>query len=670
VIPAGRQHRQCLRNGRLDTLLLLLFLCGGLATRAVAQEEIAPFKLSDVSADLTIGYTLDDREVGDFFTRSYIWEERLDIRTTSYVYHPALLEMEIGFGPLLVQGGYNSDDGGNNSNDTLFNYDANFHFLERKSYPFTLYMRRDHPEVATGTLGRFLTRTDEFGAFGTIRPPLTPVYVFWDAAHWTANGSGFGSTVDETVDRASLRTTLPYLEGQTVSLNLNLSDRESASGSPGLPIQESKIENFGAELSGKNLFGSRRNVRLDQVLRLQQQNTLTNTFTEIETLGYAGNLNWMHSKAANSYANYAYTDQERTETWTKSQLFNAGTQYQFQNGVAIGGSGNFSSDEDPAFQRDRTGGQLDARYATELPFGALGMSASVGLERTDQESDSDTAQVFDEPHELVGVAPVRLDRDFVIVDTVVVTNVAQTQTFIEGLDYRLVTIGSTTTIERIATGSIIDGETVLVSYEYATGGTAEYDTLLQSVAANLGFFGKVNVYVRWNDVTNDVRGGFPTTPLNDVNRFEVGGRAQFPFSAGWSLGGEYRYTDQDEDIAPFVGEHYEVFMQTASFWGTSARFSVISDKIDYELSVEDVDRLQYVVAVSSRLPGATRLTYRLVSSKDDGGTIIREDLRQSLQFDWRYRRMTFSLRAEQADVAQGANRRDQIRVGAELRRSF
>ena len=76
---------------------------------------------------------------------------------------------------------------------------------------------------------------------------------------------------------------------------------------------------FGAELSGKNLFGTRRNVRLDQLLRLQQQDTLTDTLTEVETFGYSGNFNWEHSPAANSYANYAYTDQERTETWTKSQ---------------------------------------------------------------------------------------------------------------------------------------------------------------------------------------------------------------------------------------------------------------------------------------------------------------------------------------------------------------
>jgi hypothetical protein len=381
-------------------------------------------------------------------------------------------------------------------------------------------------------------------------------------------------------------------------------------------------------------------------------------------------LSWEHSEAANSFASYAFTDQERTEATTRSQDLNVGTQYRFQNGLSVGGNARFTSDEDPAFQRDRTGGQLDVRYRVDLPFGALGLLASVGLNRTDQEASSDTAQVFDEPHELVGVVRVPLDQQFVIVETVVVTNAAQTQTFVEDLDYRLVTIGSTTTIERIATGNIIDGETVLVSYEYETGGTAEYDTLLQSVSANLSFLRYANVYARLSDTGNDLRSGFLTTTLNDVTRFEVGGRAEFPFSSGWSIGGEYRYTDQDEDIAPFVGEHYEAFMQTASYWNTSVRLAVITDEVDFELSVEDVDRVQYVVAVSSKLPGATRLTYRLISSEDDGGSIVREDLRQSLQFDWRYRLMTFSLRAEQADVAQGDSRRDQTRVGAELRRSF
>ena len=668
--PAGRHDRQCPRIARAGAPLLILCCYAGLPTEAPAQEEIAPFKLSDVSADLIIGYTLDDREVGDIFTRSYIWTQRLDIQTKSYIYHPALLDIEIGGGPLLVLGGYNSEAGGNDSNDTLFNYNANFHFLERKNYPFTLYLRRDHPEVTTGILGRFLARTDEYGANGTIRPPLLPMFVFWDAAHWTSKGSGFGSTVDETVDRASLRTTLPYMDAQSVSLSLNLSDRLSASGSPGLPIQESRIETFGAELSGKNILGRRQNFRLDQLLRLQQQDTSTATLTEIETLGYSGNFTWTHSDVANSFAGYTFTDQDRNETWTRTQNFNAGTQYQFTSGLAVSASGRFSSDEDPAFQRDRAGGQLNASYGVDLSFGALGLSASTGFDRTDQEASSDTAQIFDEPHELVGVAPVPLNQPFVIVETVVVTNATQTQTFIADLDYRLVTIGSTTTIERIATGSIIDGETVLVSYEYETGGTAEYDTFLQSVSANLSILRNANVYARLSDTRNEVRSGILTTPLNDITRFEVGGRVEFPFSSGWSIGGEYRYTNQDEDIAPFVGRHYEIFVQTANYWGTGMRFGAMTDQVDYEFSIEDVDLVRYFVAISSRLPGATRLTYRLVSSEDDGGSIFREDLRQSLQFDWRYRLMTFSLRAEQADVAQGASRRDQTRVGAELRRSF
>jgi hypothetical protein len=178
------------------------------------------------------------------------------------------------------------------------------------------------------------------------------------------------------------------------------------------------------------------------------------------------------------------------------------------------------------------------------------------------------------------------------------------------------------------------------------------------------------VYARLSDTRNDLRSGLPTTPFNDVTRFEVGGRAEFPITSGWSIGGEYRYTNQDEDIAPFVGQHYEVFVQSANYWNSMARLGVVTDEVDYEFSIEDIDRVQYVVTVSSKLPGATRLSYRFVSSKDDGGTIIRKDLRHSLQFDWRFRLVTFSLRAQRADLSQGESRRDQTRVAAELRRSF
>jgi len=667
--PAYRNVTRCPRISYAKSIGVLLCSVVGFSSQLSAQDEIARFKLTDVSADFIVGYTLDDRDVGTTYTRSDILTQELFFRTRSYVYHPALIDMRINGGPVFVQGVYDSDSGSNRGSDSLFNYDASFRFLARKSYPFTLYLRRDHPEVTTGILGRFLARTDEYGINGVLRPPLLPMFVYWDTGHWTSKGSGFGSVVDETVDRASLRTTVPY-GAQSVSLNLDWNTRLSASGSPGLPIQDSETDTFGARLSADNIFGAEKNVRFNQNIRLLKQDTQTARLVEIETLSYSGNLRWDHSDRANSFADYAYVDQDRTDSWTRSQNFNAGSQYRFRNGLQVGGNGRFSANDDPGFRRDRAGGRINAQYGLDLPVGRLSLSGSVGMDRTDQRASRDTASIFEEPHELTGVTRVPLNEAFVVDGSVVVTNETRTQTYIEEFDYRLVTIGSTTTIERIATGNIFDGERVLVSYDYEIGGTAEYDTLSQSVSANLGISRFANVYLRFNNAQNEILSGFLSTPLNDLTRFEAGGRVDIPLNSGWSLGGEYRYTHQDEEIAPYVGNRFDGFIETGHYWGTNFRFGLLAERVDYEFSTEDVDLIRYFLTVSCRLPGASRLAYTVYSGRDDGGSILREDVRQNLQFDWTYRRVSFSLRAVRSDVSQGLSRRDHTRVAAELRRRF
>jgi hypothetical protein len=109
-----------------------------MCSMALAQDEVAPFRLTDVSGDLSIRYLLDswrdDNPAGDSRTISPVWEEELRIRTRSYVYHPAFLDMEIGGGPLLVQYGYESEQGNTDGTDTLFNFDAALNFLDRKAY--------------------------------------------------------------------------------------------------------------------------------------------------------------------------------------------------------------------------------------------------------------------------------------------------------------------------------------------------------------------------------------------------------------------------------------------------------------------------------------------------------------------------------------------------------
>jgi hypothetical protein len=578
--------------------------------------------------------------------------------------------MDISGGPMLVQGTYDSNRGGNRSNDVLFNYDANFRVLDRKSYAFTVFLRRDHPEVTTGILGRFLTTIDDYGVQGAVRPGFLPSALLWDASHRTSKGSGFGSTLDESVDRVSLRTSIPYKSGQSVSVNFDWNERQSASGSEGLPIQEALIETFNTRIDGRNAFGAQSRFVLNQYVNLLKQNTETDEYTSTEDFQYAGHFRWAHSDRMNSYSSYRYKDQERTNASSRSQEFVVGTSFQANENLSFTGDGRVSRFDDGAFSRGRANLQGSARYTVPLSVGSLGLNGSLGFDRTDQDSTSDSSRKFDEPHVLVGIVPVPLDEQFIVASTVTVTNVPQTQTFVEDIDYRLVTIGGTTTIERIVTGNIFDGQEVLVSYEYLTGGTTEYETSRQSISANLSFLKNANVYVRLDKADNTILSGLATNPLNDYKRYEIGGRLTVPIKNGWSLGGEARYTDNDEDISPSVRTTYDLFVQSGNYRGLRVRLGAYKEIVDYEFSQEDVDMLRYVVSASLRLPGASSLSYRFNQGKDDGGTVSRKDKYHSLQFNWRYRKLMFSLRANQSDVSQSAVRRRDTQVTADLRRRF
>ena len=668
-MPAGLLPR---RYCSACAVLLLLVLT---TTPLAAQDDdIKTFGLTDFGGEFSVRYLLDDwsneNPYGVSFVNNPTWYEELYLSARGYVYHPAFLDWTVGGGPLLVQYAYESEAGDNSGSETLFNFNAEFNFLDLRPYPFSLYLRRDHPEIISGSSGRFLVETNEYGIRGQLRAPLSPVFINWDAGHWDSAGSGFGTTVDEDLNRASFSAALPYLERHNLRLSLDWNERDSKSGSPGLPIQQSQIETTTAELHGDNTFGDTNQIKLRQRLGWLMQDTTVATTTELDRLAYTGNLNWRHSNKTRSFANLNYVDIDRTESWSQTGGLRAGVTHNFNEDLTATGSGEYATDKSPGFTRDVAGARISANYRRSLSFGSLGMSASAGMRRTDQQSDTDRFTVFDESVVLVGTVPVALSRDFVVIESVVVTNVPKTQTFIPDIDYRLVTIGSTTTIERLIGGNIDDGQTVLVTYDALTGGTLKYDTLSQGFSINLGLWRYASLYFIYNDTDNDVIEGIATTPLNDVNRIEFGGRVNYPFNSGWSMGGEYRHTRQDEDISPYTRNIYEAFTQSRKYWNTSVRFLIHHETVDYERSREDVDLYRYMLGIKSRLPGGVLLAYHGEYSEDTGGSLPREELRHTLSLNWAYRQVLFSLRAVSSEITQGDTNQNNKRVTAMLRRVF
>jgi hypothetical protein len=659
----------------------LIALCWVLATYSlpvVAQvgieTAIKPFALVDVQADFAVRYMLDEQDRSSASTpRSFedrvTWEQELFIKTWSYVYHPGFLNIDFGIGPKLVQQQFDSDLGSNSNNETFLNLLARLNFLQLKTYPFSLYFQTDTPSVSTGLAGRYLTERERYGLESQLYQSAR-TRVWWSLGHVDTFGGGFGNILNEDIDHGEFNVETTYGERNTVKFKKRQEVRKSDSGSVGLPIQASTNRNDITELRLKNFFGGAGRHSLAQNYRRLEQELVQ--FSTISTVSqnYKIRMNLAHNERLSSLAEYDFSGTERDEldfsahrirasiTDTVNQQFN----YRFET--------FFDTEDQRGFQRDTLGGSGNFSLNKPIKSGSIGVGFRTGLARTDQVATSDTVQVFDEPLVLVGTNPVALAQEFVVAGSVTVRNETSTQVFVENVDYRLIVVGSVTSVQRLVGGNIEDGQRVLVDYEYQTAGTAEFDTLTTSFGVNLSFLDYFSTGADFQLKDTKLRNGQLTTPTNDFEALRLNFAADFPVGDRWQFGVMASYWDRNEEISPSVTNSLTVEAATYLWGSTRLRLSGSYNAVDQENSIEDVNQIQYRLGVSSRLWARVLLTYDITYLEDDGGSLPRQQTRHRLDIQWNYRAVRFYLRATRSDESLGTTERDFTRVTAEVARFF
>jgi hypothetical protein len=241
--------------------------------------------------------------------------------------------------------------------------------------------------------------------------------------------------------------------------------------------------------------------------------------------------------------------------------------------------------------------------------------------------------------------------------------------FTEGIDYRLVIVGSVTSIQRLVDGGIFDGQTVLVDYEYQTSGTAKFDTAIAGASLGADFFGFLSAYARYNTYEVDVIEGDLTTPTNDTDFVEIGISARTRIGT-WNVGGGITYSQSDEEISPSTRESVRINASTRLLGRLAFRISAVWTQLDLENSPEDSDRIDAQIGLGGPIWRRANFSFDTVYTEDVGGTQSRKDLAYVFKFDWRYRAVTFDLTARHADNELGVTRRDRTEVFASVRRLF
>jgi hypothetical protein len=667
-----------MRNAILSCTALLLLLL----VHAAHAQEVAPFRLTDFWAYLQLTYRLDQINNKSTGVETDVDDDRRQIEfgasSTSYIYHPKLLQMRLA-GSLLSDRQSivrqqtalplgNVDLSLENRKELLLNLDATLRFLKDKPYPATISYLRDNPIVSTGVEGSFTQETERLGFDFQLRDVL-PFNLALNASQSRAFGESLYRVIDNSIERMTLKAKKTFSPGNRMTLDYETSVQESRNGDPRRPIQETIRETERIWLTTTSRLGSEDQVRLDQTLRLNRRDE-----PDVTDINFSPLVRWTHSPKWESIYRYSFDQTERPESnfENRTEALSASVRYlpsQKFNGLI---RAEFNrSDEADRLSQNASGLSGEANIQHDTSVGQLNMSLGLGYRLDDRESQSPRIVVEEEPVTFVGTVPIPLSRDFVVVETVVVRNATGTQTYIEGFDYLLSEVGSTTRIERIISGSILDGETVLVDYESETGGTFEYSQINQSLSADFKFARFHNIFFRYYSSRQNLQSGSPTLPFNSVEAIEVGLREQIPLrSSGIQISGEARYRRQDEDINPYNQTSLMLSIQAPLSSKMRLSASVSRNLVDNLLSDEDSDLTAFNTNITWQ--AWRNLTIRADGNYDEdtGGTVLRSNMRWKVTAQWRYRRISLRMDTQYRRQRQGDLDNDNFEFWVQIRREL
>lgn len=649
------------RSTRCLEVLPLLF-----APTMSMAADLDYFRLTGLGGSLELGYSVEDLEVKrlDGTTKTQrrpVSEQKLRLDTEGYVFHPNLLEMALGVGVRFRDEEYETDSGSTQSKETLYSFNGEFDILKEKPYPLHLYYNQYNPTVSTGLGDKVTTENKNYGLLLALKEPFMPFPIWMRADHAESKGEGGGTSVDSEYDFQELRMSTGNMENISAQVSIDHSRKQSGSGSLNLPLQSTLNEKTGFNYHSTISFGdNKRNTFV---------NLLTYDIDEFKDISktksgrFYASLELDHEGDLESF--YRYNIENTTDTSSDIEstyeTLSFGVLGDLTENLTFSGDLNASDEQNQGFDRNSYGAQSVVRYKMELSEqAAFTTSYSFNYTRNKQVSELLQTTRTGETHLLENLQPVVLANEFVVPGSIVVYNQDRTQTYVEGMDYILTVVGGETRLERLLSGNIADGETVLIDYAYETGGTFDVGLLNQSLTAGLALLKTYNFRVGYFKQEETLEDGRPLRPLYTRERTSASAEARHRINPTMAFGWHLELEKQTGNLKPFERREADINYTTAlPFLSSFASFQSRYEYIDNKLSEEDVDLTRHSLRLFARTGIRSRASLNYSVEKDTGGTIPREVRRGGLKYDWKWRLLSFSLEGKYSLEEQGdASRKD------------
>ena len=668
-----RMADRCLRAVCVYSLLFVIFIV--LAPSNCECTEFSYFKLTDIEGSMRLGYSLTETNLeqangSNTYERRPATEQELTLNTHSYIFHPNLLEMELGCGVRFEQEELENNSGINHAKGTYYDISGRWKFLRNKPYPFSLYYTQRNPTKAVGIADTLSIETQNYGMMFTLRQPIISMPISLRMDHIQNKGESTETIIDDTTDTVSLNVRTNIADYGNGQLGFTSVSQESGSGSRNLPLQASKSDTNSFDWNGRMVFGKERNISLTNYLLVSRNQQSNAADREQET--FYNHLSWDFSESLQAYNTYTFSDVIYDENASRNQALVIGATNRLEDSWSYNTFVDATKESSTGFKKSTRGLSGSLNYRNDINerwSSSAGYTALVRLNK--QDSKLLHISVLNESHVLSGLMAVSLNQEYVVSGSVVVNNQNHTQTYVENIDYRLSEIGSETRLERLSSGNIADGETVLVDYDYETGGSFDYKQFNQSMNLLYTLDKRYDFAMFYSTDRQTLQSGIPVRTLETVEKYRFGIDAHIPISKimdyGWKLELERRI----DDLHPYTRTSLDLeFNSRLPFFTSFTNLRSGYEHVDNELSIIDIKETYYTAILSARPGWGSIANFELTYRKDTGGEELKSTTYAALGYSWTKGRLGFSVVGKHSKERQGETTRDHTILEASLIRHF
>lgn len=665
--------------GRLWAWLLL-----GLAATSLRAEEIVPFRITQMDGYATLRYLRDDyaSDPGDGLSKGSK-QRQDDLRTEvfvnghGYVYHPNLLSLDIGGGPILQRQQYLGDGGSTASTGSQYNLSLKASLLKDKPYRGNLFFDHLNPTQSVAP-GQVITQENQrYGGDFSLLAPVTPVPLNFAFTHTESLGKGADRVVNENADLYSLRASRSFGALGNTQVQYQSQRQASVSGSSSLPIQASRNGSEGLNMDSRLQLGS--NLDLTQLFTMNRRSYAAGAL-QVPTQSDLRLMLDLRHRTSQQLQEFVTLDTSRNHQGaldTARQSLASGLYYRPLPGMEIAAGVRGEDNQNDSFSARTRSANGSINYQQELGPGSLQAGYSAVVDWRGQQASSATAAVLGEVVTLNGSQYASLAYNHVTAGSaggrVVVSNAARTQVFVENVDYLLTVVGAETRIQRLLGGAILDGESVLLDYRYDVGGTYTYRQADQNASLGWGWGRYFNFSLRRLSSRPVLMSGASAFPFNTVDSRVWALRSEIPIAyLGWALGGGIEREDRVETLAPFQRLSSDAYLQNEEPlpWFGNLRLGTRRTRVDYGNPLQNVNLTGYDLRYGARPGFGWDLSATANFERDDGGLLPRKRFDTALRLQWRERKLTMTFSLLRTREMQGEVQRNRGLLQWLLRRDF